>query len=153
MGTVLDGFQTKPLLRRPVLLLGRRILPRKSNRIPQPLRWDEVRLNLPGSETFDSTLPRVMKWDLLIDNIAGDVLTFVDDSRASGCNEEVAWSIARQFASRLQYLGIQDAPRKRQVARGWKRTGFESNLEGQGRFYQELGSTLVSGRTRGACST
>jgi hypothetical protein len=52
-----------------------------------PLRWDEVRLNLPGSETFDPTLPRVMKWDLQIDNIAGDVLTFVDDSRASGCDE------------------------------------------------------------------
>jgi hypothetical protein len=78
-----------------------------------PLRWDEVHLNLPGSPSFDPTLPRVMKWDRLIDNIAGDVLTFVDDSRASGINEEVAWKIARQVASRLQYLGIQDAPRKR----------------------------------------
>jgi hypothetical protein len=78
-----------------------------------PLRWDEVRLNLPGDPSFDPTLPRVMKWDRSIDNIAGDVLTFVDDSRASGMDEEVAWRIARQVASRLQYLGIQDAPRKR----------------------------------------
>jgi hypothetical protein len=78
-----------------------------------PLRWDEVRLNLPGDKSFDPTLPRVMKWDHEIDNIAGDVLTFVDDSRASGLDEEVAWKIARQVASRLQYLGIQDAPRKR----------------------------------------
>jgi hypothetical protein len=77
-----------------------------------PLRWDEVRLNLPGDKAFDPTLPRVMKWDFAIDNVAGDVLTFVDDSRASGLNEEVTWKIARQVASRLQYFGTQDAPRK-----------------------------------------
>ena len=78
-----------------------------------PLRWDEVRLNLPGASAFNPTLPRVMKWDLSIDNIAGDITTFVDDLRASGIEEETTWRIARQVASRLQYLGIQDAPRKR----------------------------------------
>ena len=55
-----------------------------------PLRWNEVWLNLPWDPSFDPTLPRVMKWDRLIDNIAGDVLTFVDDSRASGVDEEAA---------------------------------------------------------------
>jgi hypothetical protein len=34
---------------------------KKSN----PLRWDEVRLNLPGDPAFIPTLARVMKWDLL----------------------------------------------------------------------------------------
>jgi hypothetical protein len=77
------------------------------------LRWDEARLNLSGDKAFDPTLPRVMKWDLIVDNIAGDVLTFVDDSRASGLDAEVTWRIARQIASRLQHLGIQDAPQKR----------------------------------------
>jgi hypothetical protein len=77
-----------------------------------PLRWDEVRLNLPGDPAFNPTLPRVMKWDLMINNIAGDIKTFVDDLRASGIDEETAWKIARQVASRLQYVGIQDAPRK-----------------------------------------
>jgi hypothetical protein len=42
------------------------------------LRWDEVRLNLPGASAFNPTLPRVMKWDLSIDNIAGDITTFVE---------------------------------------------------------------------------
>jgi hypothetical protein len=46
-----------------------------------PLRWDEVRLNLPGDKVFDPTLPRVMKWDLEINNIAKEVSTFVDDLR------------------------------------------------------------------------
>jgi hypothetical protein len=55
-----------------------------------------------------------MKWDLGIDNIAGDVLTpFVDDLRASGLDKEVTWRISRQIASRQKHLGIQDAPRKR----------------------------------------
>ena len=78
-----------------------------------PLRWDEVRLNLPGDHHYDPTYPRVMKWNLATDSIAGDVLAFVDDLRMSGMDEEQAWQVARQIVSRLQYLGIQDAPRKR----------------------------------------
>jgi hypothetical protein len=54
-----------------------------------------------------------MKWDKVIDNIAGDIMAFVDGLWASGLAEEQCWQIARQVASRLQYLGIQDAPRKR----------------------------------------
>jgi hypothetical protein len=78
-----------------------------------PLRWDYVRLNLPGDPYYDPSLPRVMKWNTATNSIAGDVLAFVDDLRASGASPEQAWQIARQVASRLQYLGIQDAPRKR----------------------------------------
>jgi hypothetical protein len=54
-----------------------------------------------------------MKWDKIIDNIAGDVKTFVDDLRYLGTDEERAWEIARRIASIFQHLGIQDAPRKR----------------------------------------
>jgi hypothetical protein len=78
-----------------------------------PLRWDVVILNLPGDPNYDPSLPRVMKWNGSTNSIAGDILAFVDDLRASGCTPEQAWQIARQVASRLQYLGIQDAPRKR----------------------------------------
>jgi hypothetical protein len=78
------------------------------------LRWDEVRLNLPGNKAFDPTLPQVMKWDFAI---ARDVLTFVDHSQASGIEEEVTWKIARQVASPLQYFGMLDAPQKRRLPR------------------------------------
>jgi hypothetical protein len=77
------------------------------------LGWTRVILNLPGDTKFDPTMPFVMKWNDSISNIAGDVVAFVDDLRASGKDEESSWGVARQFASRLQYLGIQDAPRKR----------------------------------------
>ena len=77
------------------------------------LRYDKVVFNLPGMEGYDPSLPNVMKMNDLVDRIAGDVVTFVDDLRGSGYDMENAWQVARQIASRLQYLGIQDAPRKR----------------------------------------
>jgi hypothetical protein len=54
-----------------------------------------------------------MKWDDSMQKIAGDILGFVDDLIASGHSVEAAWAVARQVAARLQYMGIQDAPRKR----------------------------------------
>jgi hypothetical protein len=53
-----------------------------------------------------------MKWNNATNSIAGDILAFVDDLRASGSSKEQAWQIARPVVSRLQYLGIQGAPQK-----------------------------------------
>jgi hypothetical protein len=77
-----------------------------------PMRWDFVKLNLPGSSDFDPRLPRVMKWCELAQRIAGDVIGFMDDERGSGHSLENAWQVHRQYVSKQQYLGIQDAPRK-----------------------------------------
>jgi hypothetical protein len=87
----------------------------RGNRLDKnnPMRWDDVKLNLPGDPTFDPPKPRVMKGDFLIKNIAGDVVAFVDNLRASGHTIERTWAVGRQIVSRLQYLGLQDAPRKR----------------------------------------
>ena len=60
----------------------------------RPMGWSEVKLNLPGDETYDPTLPLVMKWNTLFNNIAGDIKAFVDDLRASGYSEEHAWQVA-----------------------------------------------------------
>jgi hypothetical protein len=54
-----------------------------------------------------------MKWDKDVNYIAEDIMAFVDDLWASGLAEEQAWQIARHVALQLQYLGIQDAPKKR----------------------------------------
>jgi hypothetical protein len=77
------------------------------------LRWDYVKFNLPGDPKYDITPPRVMKWNSSIEKIAGDIVAFVDNLRASGHSVEQTWAIGRQMTSRLQYLGFQDAPRKR----------------------------------------
>ena len=65
--------------------------------VKNALRWDKIILNLPGSHDFNPSLPWVMKWDSLLNRIAGDIIAFVDDLRASGFDEETAWSIARQY--------------------------------------------------------
>jgi hypothetical protein len=49
-----------------------------------PMGYDEVRLNLPGSDDYTPTLPKVIKWNRKATSIAGDIVTFVDDLRASG---------------------------------------------------------------------
>ena len=42
-----------------------------------------------------------MKWDSVLKVIAGNILGFVDDLRASGYSMEETWAMARQVASRL----------------------------------------------------
>jgi hypothetical protein len=114
MGALLDGVQAKPVLCRPLLLLGGgNYSGRPASTGHNPLRWDRVVLNLPGSRDFDPSLPRVAKCNDIWNSIAGDVLAFVNDLRASGPDEETAWQIARLVAAGLQRLGIQDALRKR----------------------------------------
>lgn len=61
---------------------------------------------------YDPSMPKVMKWNDAARSIAGDVITFVDDVRITGFSKENCHAVRRQFASRIQYLGMQDAPRK-----------------------------------------
>jgi hypothetical protein len=63
-------------------------------------------------DDHDPTLPWVIKWNSVVNLIAGDVNTFVDDLRANGFSTENAWQIGRRIASRLQHLGLQDAAQK-----------------------------------------
>lgn len=80
-----------------------------------PLRWDVIVLNLPGSKSYDPSKPRVYKWDRIAGSLAGELVIFVDDVRATGKTVELAWRIARQVCSRVQFLGVQDAMRKRKT--------------------------------------
>ena len=53
-----------------------------------------------------------MKWVSDPGAVAGDVVTFVDDVRMTGYSKENCHGVHWQFASRMQRLGMQDAPRK-----------------------------------------
>lgn len=83
-----------------------------------PLRWDRVILNLIGNPDFNPALPNVFKWNASTLRLAGEIKAYVDDLRALGWSLEHSWSIAHLIASRLQFLGIQDAPRKRIIDQG-----------------------------------
>ena len=43
---------------------------------------------------------------------------YVDSLRTAGATRELSWQVARRATSRLQFLGIQDAPRKRRLDNG-----------------------------------
>jgi hypothetical protein len=80
--------------------------------VGNPMAFDTVILNLPGMTSFDPALPKVLKWNTSAHAIAGDVITFVDDVRVTGYSKENCRDVHHQFASRIQFLGMQDAPRK-----------------------------------------
>ena len=83
-----------------------------------PLFWDSLSLNLLGDPGYNAAYPNVIKLNSIQNLLAGDIKAYVDDLRTTGHTMEQSWEVARQVASRFQYLGIQDAPRKRRVDNG-----------------------------------
>ena len=77
-----------------------------------PMGYNKIIFNLPGMDNYDPSRPKLTKWNSLSDCMAGDVITFVDDVRITGSSKGKCRAVHRQFASRMQYLGLQDAPRK-----------------------------------------
>ena len=81
-----------------------------------PFYWERVVLNLPGSADYDTTRPWVYK-ALDLDGvctIAPDFCYFVDDFRPTGYDEASCLWATRRLGSMTQWLGIQEAARKRQ---------------------------------------
>ena len=77
-----------------------------------PLAWKEVVLNLPGSKTYQPTRPWVYrtKFD---GSLAAFFGTYIDDIRTGDSTEDGCRKTTRRVASRVNYLGQQDAARKR----------------------------------------
>jgi hypothetical protein len=76
-------------------------------------RWDEVSFNLPGSAGYRPDKPWVRKVRLDDGKIACDVFIYVDDLRPVGPTEKDCWLASRRVGSLLNWLGLQDAARKR----------------------------------------
>lgn len=83
-----------------------------SDTLTNPFGYDQIVLNLPGGEGYDPTSPKIYKWNSKRRCISGDVVAFVDDVRITASSKEMCHEVHRQFTSRMQYLGFQDAPRK-----------------------------------------
>ena len=95
-----------------------------------PFRWDQIILHLPGDENFNPSLPFVIKWDAVSNRIAAAIRAYVDDLRVIAPTRELVWAADRQVAARLQYLGSQDAPRKRRMDNGpWAGTVFGASSD------------------------
>ena len=78
-------------------------------------RWDRVERNLPGSESYDPSLPWMYK--VRRDGtMAADLFIYVDDLRPTGPSKGECWDGSHQIGCRLTWFGIQDASRKRREA-------------------------------------
>ncbi|GFH53884.1 hypothetical protein CTEN210_10360 [Chaetoceros tenuissimus] len=78
-----------------------------------PLRWDTVVTNLPGSADYDPTKPWIYRWDETNKRIAASFCSYVDDIRTWAQGEDHCNEATRTIAAKINYLGQQDAPRKR----------------------------------------
>ena len=76
-------------------------------------RWNRVVLNLPGMVDYDPRMPRGYKFDDLGQGLANNFETYVDDIRSTGRSEIMCAMTSRRIASVFNFLGIQDAARKR----------------------------------------
>ncbi len=76
------------------------------------LQWDRVVLNLPGSPGYSPSLGWVYKVHC-DGSLASDFLIYVDDVRTMGCSAEDCRLVSRRVASLINFLGLQDAARKR----------------------------------------
>ena len=88
-----------------------------------PFYWDEVKLNFPGLSNYQPSMPWVYKWNNKQQEMASFFGTYIDDIRAGGATELACRKALHKIASLVNYLGQQDAPRKRgqptQTPRAW----------------------------------
>ncbi len=72
-----------------------------------PFFFDQVRLNLPGSDRYDPSSPRVSKVDSRSGRLAADMSTYVDDVRNTGSSALHCWQTSHRISTHFCYLGIQ----------------------------------------------
>ena len=103
--------------------------------VDNPFAFDRVILNLPSTRDYEPQHAKVMKWDSRKNRLAGDLIPYDDDSCGAGSSADHAWQVRRRHASRMQYLGMQDAPRKAEAPaqaqpRNWIGGSLRITLEG-----------------------
>jgi hypothetical protein len=76
-----------------------------------PFHWQSVRLNLPGAEQYDPSLPWVSHMTSQ-GTMAGTFKRYVDDLRSIGSSEDMCWQVGHRLSMYLSYLGLQVALRK-----------------------------------------
>lgn len=78
-------------------------------------RWDVVHLNLPFTPGYNPSKSWITKIRLSNGLVACDSIIFVDDIRTTGNSKWESWLAAHVVGSKMQYLGMQEAPRKRRA--------------------------------------
>ena len=77
-----------------------------------PLHWADAIGNFPFDQNYDPSLPRIIR--VRHDGeMAAATPAFVDDGRIAGVSEQICDAATHRFCTRINYLGEQNASRKR----------------------------------------
>ena len=92
-----------------------------------PFHWESLKLNLPGTEAYNPTLPWIAQ--LRPDGSTASGMTcFVDDQRVVGEGKVRVLEAGHAISTRESYLGLQDALRKLRYPEGSRRPGAWAGL-------------------------
>jgi len=107
----LMGFRSSPYIAVKMFGWTLDMVRGNKNDLNNPFRWNRIRLNLPGSDGYNPMIPWVCKmWN---NEEASDAKPYVDDIRVHGSTEEGTRKATRRTSSVTQYLGEQNADRKK----------------------------------------
>ena len=108
------GWQSSPYLALRMLARALEIACRDPADTTSAFAFCRVEMNLPGSTTYQAGIPRVRR--IRIDGLIAVILiSYFDDGRVAGPNIYLAEQALRQVVAGIQYLGNQDAARKRRA--------------------------------------
>lgn len=113
----LMGVKSSPFNCVRVYLFGEDVIKGDHRAIGNPFRWDKVVDNLPGTVNYDPGRPWIYKYDTMTESMANFVVSYVDDLRTgSQQGKKECDHTTHTMAAGLNYLGKQDATRKRKMA-------------------------------------
>ena len=133
----LMGFKSSPFVTTQTFGWGEEIIIGYRLDVLNPFYWDEVKLNLPGTDSYNPAMPWVYRWNSIKKQMASFFGTYIDDIRGGGATELDCRLSIHRTASRINYLGQQDAPRKRGQATKTPRAWAGSKclaIEGEGLY-------------------
>ena len=104
------GFRSSPYIACKLYGWSMDIIRGNRHDAKNPFKWDSVRINLPGSASYDPQLPWIAK--MSEGKEASDTKVYVDDVRPFGSSELKCRATGKRASKITQYLGEQDAARK-----------------------------------------
>jgi hypothetical protein len=106
------GFRPCPLVTIQALAWLEENIFGNRNDLENVFHWESLKMNLPGSATYDPSKPWVYKKSECDGKIAADCLVYVDVLRPTGTSEEECWRATRWVGCQLNHHSLQDAARK-----------------------------------------
>ena len=123
----LMGFRSSPYNSVRMYLIAEEMIRGDRWDSSNPFHWESLKLNLPGTEAYNPTLPWIAQ--LRPDGSTASGMTcFVDDQRVVGEGKVRVLEAGHAISTRESYLGLQDALRKLRYPEGSRRPGAWAGL-------------------------